>query len=508
MTNLASRSILSGLFFLFLATTAAAQTDRLTAFVSDTHLGVGQFADARWHPYEDARWARDFKLFLEELDRKGAGKTDLILNGDTFELWQSLQNDCVYSSKDLGCTENDALNRFRRIASAHRAEFEAIRSFAAAGSNSVVIVPGNHDAALMFPRVAAEVLKAIGAPTDRVKISAVGYWVSPDGLLYAEHGHQIGNDVNLFTKWPSPFLEKNNVLHLQKSWGEQLVQSFYNQFEVKYPILDNIMGDSVGIKYGISAEGTTGFVKDIGKFLRFYLTQSSATQILQSLGDNESPQWDLASIRNGGDRFFLESVPNDDPLREVVEKSLNEKTLGIKLSELSEEEIQTICSLRAAIVADDKKNQRPLRVTICPQKTLGAVATALANSRDSIFRKHLNATVTHLRNAGTFRQPFALFVFSHTHLAEPSYGPFESSANWRPIVVNTGAWQRTISEQRLQRYMKDKGLKEKDVLKLEPEILPACYPVVMVTPYSATPRSTLRYWKENSGTGSFSDQCN
>src|SRR6266404_5138673 len=109
------RLLMAIAFVLVTATSVLPQNSRLTAFISDTHFGVGKTADGRWHPYEDARWAQDFALFLEELNRQGQGNTDLILNGDTFELWQSLQNDCVYSNKDFGCTEPDALNRLNIV---------------------------------------------------------------------------------------------------------------------------------------------------------------------------------------------------------------------------------------------------------------------------------------------------------------------------------------------------------------------------------------------------------
>lgn len=506
MTTFVQKPILFLFFLAITASSALAQNDRLTILISDTHFGVGRGPDSKWHPYEDARWAQDFALFLEELNRQGQGQADLVLNGDTFELWQSLQNDCIYPNKDLGCTEADALNRVRVALAAHKSELDAIRTFAVAGNNTVTIVPGNHDAALAFPRVAAEVLRAINAPADRVKIPTNGYWLSSDGLLYAEHGHQIGNDTNLFSKWPNPFVVKNGVTYLQRPWGEQLVQSFFNQFEVKYPILDNVMGDSTGVKYGIAAEGTTGFVKGIGKFLYFNLTQSSFTQLEQFLGDKKGPVWDVAAIRKGGDRFLVESIANDDPLRAAAEKSLNERSLGFTVSSLSNEEIQSICNVRAAMIADDTANRRPPRVTACPQKTLGGIA-ALAKARDSIFQKHLETTLARLRQAGSVR-PFSLFVFSHTHAPEPSYAPFErSGSGWKPIVVNTGAWQRTISEGQLIRYMKERNLKEKDVLQLQPETLPPCYPVIMVLPYSSSPQSTLSYWKESGGTWLWADGC-
>ena len=490
------------------ASGATAQNPRLTVFISDTHFGVGKTQDGKWHAYEDARWAPEFKLFIEELNRQGNGQIDLILNGDTFELWQSLENDCLYPDENLSCTEVESLRRLKTVIAAHQAELDSIRAFAVAGDNRVFILPGNHDVGLRFPAVAAEVLRAIGAPTDRVKIPTDGFWLSADGMIYAEHGHQIGRDPNLFSNWPNPFVGKNGVIHLQRPWGEQFVQRFYNSFEMKYPIIDNIMDEVVGVRYGFAAEGTIGVSKALGRFFVFYILQSSWTQIGQSLGGQNGAQWDTAAIRKRGDRFFPESIPNDDPLRTLVEKSLKDGSFGLKLSDLTEKEIQSICDVRAAIVAEDTRNHKAPRVTLCPKATLGSIATTLTTSRDFIFQTHLTDTASRLRALGNTR-PFSLFVFSHTHLAEASYSPFDrSSSSWRPIVVNTGAWQRTISAQQLESLMRDKGLKEKDVLKLEPENLPPCYPVIMVAPYSSTPQSLLRYWRQARGNWSFEETCN
>jgi len=508
MTSHARRLIWIPILFAIFASAATAQNTRLTVFISDTHFGVGKTQDGNWHPYEDARWAPEFKLFLEELNRQGNGHTDLILNGDTFELWQSLDNDCTYPDENLSCTEVEALRRLRRVIAAHQAELDSIRAFAVAGDNRVFILPGNHDAALQFSGLAAEVLRAIGAPADRVTITTDGYWLSADGMIYAEHGHQIGKDPNEFSNWPTPFVEKNGVIYMQRPWGEQFVQKFYNSYEMKYPIIDNIMGEIAGVRYGFAAEGNFGVVRALGSFFVFYLLQSSWTQINQSLGSQQGSKWDTVAIRKGGDRFFAESIPNDDPLRSLVEKSLSDGTFGTKLSDLTDEDLQSICDVRAAIVADDTRNHKTPRVTLCPKLSLGAAAASVIQSRDTIFQKHLTDMWNRLRASGKTR-PFTLFVFSHTHLAEASYSPFErSSSSWRPIVVNTGAWQRTISEQQLQSLMRDKGLQARDVLKLQPENLPPCYPVIIVSPYSSTPQSLLRYWKQAGGNWSFADTCN
>ncbi|HSG38094.1 MAG TPA: hypothetical protein VLE27_00530, partial [Thermoanaerobaculia bacterium] len=92
------KRVLSILLVVALLPTGAAALDcavptvtenRLTVILSDTHFGVGHGADGEWHPFEDFRWLEDFKKFLAEVDAKGKSAVDLVLNGDSFELWQS-----------------------------------------------------------------------------------------------------------------------------------------------------------------------------------------------------------------------------------------------------------------------------------------------------------------------------------------------------------------------------------------------------------------------------------
>jgi hypothetical protein len=253
-------------------------SDRLAVFISDLHLGVGRDASGAWSPLEDFRWEREFTLFLEQLNRDGRGRTDLVLNGDTFELWQSLAQDCVYPNRDLGCTEADALGRITRVLSQHAGEARALAAFASSGANTVTIIPGNHDAGLLFTGVARAVLAALPAPPGRVRILATGYWLSPDGLVYAEHGHQIGEEVNRFEDWPQPFLRGPGGRHLRRPWGEQFVQSYYNQFEAKYPIIDNISDERVAMRYAMSAEGRLASAVASAEFLRFFLLGVSFRQ--------------------------------------------------------------------------------------------------------------------------------------------------------------------------------------------------------------------------------------
>jgi hypothetical protein len=213
-------------------------------------------------------------------------------------------------------------------------------------------------------------------------------------------------------------------------------------------------------------------------------------RLLQTLGEDKSgAKWDIETIRKSGEAFFVESIPNDDPLRPLAEKAIREGVFGVSLKDLTDDEIRGICDTRAAIVTSDTKNKMTPRVSQCPRKSLGAASEKLTRSRDLIFRNYLEALNTRLINEHILRRPFDIYVFSHTHIAEASYSPFAGTgSSWVPIVMNSRAWQRTISDEQLRSYMQQRNLKAADVLKLKPEDLPPCYPVVLIPAYTERPR--------------------
>lgn len=483
-------------------------SDRLRIFISDTHFGPGK-VNGHWHNFEDARWAQEFAEFLDEMNRMGQGKADLILNGDTFELWQSLDpNDCtVAANKDLGCTQEGALKRLQRVIQFHQSELDAIGKFAKSGDNRVVLVPGNHDAALLFNGVATAVLKAINAPADRVRVAVEGYWLSPDSLIYAEHGQQIGKEVNKFDGWPQPFLEYQGKRYLQRSWGEQFVQRFYNSFEGKYPIIDNISEESIGVKYGLKAEGSAAIPHDMGRFVLFYLTQISWDQLGASLGGSEDhPDWDVPAIRAKGSDFLADSVPQGDAIRNAAVDQTAHGTFGLSTTELADDDIIEICNLRKALIDKAIEEHRAPAVKACPLATLGAITQPLLSSRRKIFQKHFDETYDRLSKANRIERPFQLFVYSHTHKSDSGFHPLAGSA-WDPFVVNTGAWQRTATPEQLSVIQKSHHLDDKNVLTLQPDDLPPCYPVILVSPYRDVPKSKLQFWEKQNASWLLGGSC-
>ena len=161
-----------------------AQAVRTVAVISDLHLGVGMDpATKQWHPVEDFRWGDALKSFLRQADEAGRGATDLVIDGDAFELMTSPLPGCRDESPHAGCTEAEALARLDRVLAAHAGEVADIGAFAKNGDNRLVFVPGDHDAALLFPSVAARVSIL---PADLFLFAAVSF--SPAGFRYAWPG--------------------------------------------------------------------------------------------------------------------------------------------------------------------------------------------------------------------------------------------------------------------------------------------------------------------------------
>ncbi len=369
---------------------------RLTVVLGDLHMGIGRDASGAWDPREDFRWAEDLAAFLKVIDAQGRGATDLVLNGDTFELLQDVQQGCAYDDPGLGCTEAEALARFGRVLAAHAPEMAALGAFARSGSNRVVFVPGDHDAALLFPAVARRLVETLRAP--RAEVATSGYWISTDGRIYAEHGHQLDFSADRFDSWPKPFVTRAGRTHLMRPWGEQLVQPFYDRHELAYPIVDNVAEEGAGVKFVLAAEGVADAGDDAPRWLRYFLSKMSWPQFRLDLdgGNAPSPTWDIAKVRGTGPDFLLASVPGDDRFKAIAAKAHEAGRFASLMSGLTDDEIVAICDYRAAIRRSRRRLERALNqlpgqgpaVTECPRTadTLGPAFEYFWRSRDLTSR--------------------------------------------------------------------------------------------------------------------------
>jgi UDP-2,3-diacylglucosamine pyrophosphatase LpxH len=461
-----------------LADQAPAPMTRSIVVLGDLHMGPGRQPDGQWHPYEDFRWRDEFTAFLDALNAQG-GNIDLVINGDLFELLQSPDVPCAFADAIAGCTDNEALQRLLIATKAHAVELATIGKFASAGSNRAFIVPGDHDAALLIPRVWQRALAAFGAAPDRIQLASSGSWRSGDGRVHVEHGHQLPLSADRFLKWPSPFITDHGRTRLERPWGEYVLLPFYDRVEMRYPIVDNIAEEGVGAKFVAAADSAA--VQDATAMLRLLLTKTTWQQFRMDLDDGEvqAPQWDLEKIRADLPAFVSTSLPGDDPFAANV-KTLSASELGEVGAALSDQQIVAVCDYRAAIRRARRRMERVLTqlsgvgapMAECPRTpdTVGSAFEYYWRSRDQ-------QVVQHIPRA----KDLDLIVLGHTHLLDRAFRPLGENG---PAVVTSGAWQRTIHPN--------------DVKAIDAplESLPACYSFVEI-PAGGRRTALARSWRLN-----------
>jgi UDP-2,3-diacylglucosamine pyrophosphatase LpxH len=499
---------------------------RLSIFISDLHLGVGQKnattdnSDSgkrkEWSNTEDFRWHAAFQAFLDFINKEGEGKTDLIVVGDMLELWQSSKVkcetrdgvtecrvlDCEHGDPELGCTEEEVLNRIDRIIREHGKFFKSLSTFATQGENRLFILVGNHDAGILYPKVAKRLLFAIPAPEGRVTIS--GIWVSRDGRILADHGHQF-DKANSFANWPEPFVVVQGKRYLYRPTGEQFVQQFYNQYEEVFPIIDNLSTEALGVRLGLEALDLKGISVAINRFFRFLLFQQSWDQTIAFLGKEETkgrPDWDIDRIkREDNIEALLDCFDFNDPVRRIAEKAVTKGQLTISPEDLSDEEIRMVCDCRHRLAQNQSQAGSSEIVSECPIKRgdLGSIKDKLLNRYKSNLRAHLKETYESLKAVDQKARHFEIYIHGHTHKSHRGIPlSIDPSIGWSVLFFNTGAFQRVVTPQEIDEIGRDLGLSEFEILNtLKPENLPPFYSYVRIDPYDprkSEPNALLRFW--------------
>ena len=510
------------------ATLAAGQQDdspRLVAVIADLHMGLGRDATGAWRVEEDFRWGEELALFLEALDADGGGATDLVLNGDTFELDRLAGERCATDDPALGCTEPEALARLERVLAAHAGTVEALAAFAASGSNRVFLVPGEHDAALLFPAVARRVERALGAPGARAAVEADGSWRSDDGRIYVEHGHQIGWRVDRFEAWPEPFVERAGQRRLTRPGPAAAIDAFFDEHEARFPVIDNFADEGAGLTYGLAAAGTTDLGDAAPALLRYVLFRMPWQQFRLDLdaGDVQPPAWDLDAARAQGSALLVDSLPNDHRFKPLAQRAQEAGLLNALVDDLDDDELVALCDYRAAARRARRRFERVLTqfdpqgppVRECPRlpDSRGGLFDYFWRTRDLVYGGRLEAAQD---GAPAAAGPIAVFVHAHTHLVDwrqsvleltrlgrtvivDGFSPVRNALS--PVVVNGGPWQRTITPVQFGRLQAEHGLSDAELLGvLQPEHLPPCYGFVQIDPYDETPAlPAIRYWRQAEG---------
>jgi len=470
----------------------ATASARVSILISDLHFGLGKNAEGRWHPYEDFRWPDAFAGFLKATSKEYGDNIDLVIVGDFLELWQTPEDiPCTSGSADAGCTVAELADLAGRISQAHTRELEMLGDFSNRGDNRVYVVPGNHDAGLLIPEIWAQVSKRLGGSQSRVHLVDSGVWQSVDKRVVAEHGHQIGSDVNSYPKWPTVTTTGSDGRHFfVRPWGERFVQKLFNAEELAYPVIDNLSPETAGARYRMQDRGWIGTMTDTAKFIAFNIFEASLTQKIDILGDEDAAAdtFNRSAAELAGHKLFLLSLPAGDPLRDLIEGNGSKqvamrKELDELARQLSDDELHMLC--RNALM---QSKSNPCTTS------LSALATNALIPKESIFRSHLETRQQQLGG-------FDIFVYGHTHLWERPWKVTNVDGKVKTVtVVNTGASQRLIDDKGFLAIAQQKGVTPSQALRqLAPEDLPPCYGMVVVDHGAANVLARLRLWQMPEG---------
>ena len=200
--------------------------------MSDLHLGAGDYLD-------DFDQDESFKGFLETVAKRR--HSELIINGDFIDFVAvTLDKESTRPFSRLGNTEGESLRKLERVLEAHGGLFADLRQFMEKG-HRVVLVPGNHDVDIYWPKVRDRLLEELGEPdSDHFHFESSGIY--RDGALYVEHGNQYYAD-SVFENFTHPFLRdpKTGELRLERSWGSCFLEYFSNgMMSERNPFVNNV----------------------------------------------------------------------------------------------------------------------------------------------------------------------------------------------------------------------------------------------------------------------------
>lgn len=214
--------------------------------VSDLHLGAGDHLD-------DFNQDESFAAFLESIAKRRG--SELVINGDFIDFAAViLDKESSKAFSRFGSKEGESERKLERVLEAHESLFGALRRFMARG-NRVVLVPGNHDVDLFWPKVRDRLLDVLDSPdSEHFHFESSGIY--KEGALYVEHGNQYYAD-SAFEDFTHPFLRdpKTGELRLERSWATCFLEYFSNgMMSRRNPFINNVRPIPTMVFMGIQEE--------------------------------------------------------------------------------------------------------------------------------------------------------------------------------------------------------------------------------------------------------------
>lgn len=537
------------LVWLILGGVAESQTPRPFYVISDLHFGIGAPGSVKLStsnpcpsppsvegkdetPITDAmRNTEDFRFpvalcgFLAAIGDRNSDGVDLVIAGDFLELWQHPQVDCrQLGAKDVecGCTVEQMKQVVRTVLRAHAIEFAALDRFLTKPTNRLIVVPGNHDAALMDDDIWALVQAALPSAGSRLVRAASGTWFSEKKRVVVEHGHQQQvPEVNAFPRWDHRVVTKmcEGEKRFFVTWGEHFVYALYTDIETNlFPLIDNLVPDSAGTSvYSAHAKVEHRTAKDWARFITFNVLETSLYQKLQILSVDERPAGRLSDTEVAACKVCLrgglvlrggqEDPMTPNPLLQglVAQQGLKDSAefraaLDEQAAQLPNDQARLLCervaTLGKGVIRDSEGNT-------CQ----GTLSTAISKVFDPNGEHMLARRVSDLYDQSEGALQY--YIFGHTHEAKVKMPVALPARN--VLALNTGAFQRLIDKDNFTKHPK-RNKDESDpafLARLTHEDLAACYSVVEVKYQDRYPQATLLQWfmDENGGQGLFLDAC-
>ncbi len=205
---------------------------KIKVIVSDMHLGKGKILEnGSVNKLEEFFFG---EKFAELLDYYTSGQfrdysVELIINGDFLNF---LQVD--YHGHFLTVfTEDVSLEILKDIVEGQPEAFKALKAFAAKPNNQITYIVGNHDQAMLWPRLRSYLNEVVGVP---IRFKSIVHFF--DGV-HVEHGHmyEAANRIN-----PKKFFLKKDlpVPILNLPFGSHFFVDFVMKLKEKHPHIDKI----------------------------------------------------------------------------------------------------------------------------------------------------------------------------------------------------------------------------------------------------------------------------
>lgn len=502
-------------------TVSAQQILRPIYIISDLHMGAGKAGGWDWNRLEDFRWPRAFDGFLRAIGQSHPKGVDLVIAGDFLELWQHPTASCTrLRDTECGCSTEEMKQIVRDVVAGHQAEFEAIGRFLSNENNRIFVIPGNHDAALMEDEIWLLLAQAVPGGRERFIRVQSGTWFSEDNKVVVEHGHQHAFDANYFPGWPGGVTKIcGDGNRFFRTWGENFVQTLYNDVEAKLPLIDNLLPESRGVSiyYQHSKrEGTSA--ADISRFVVFNMLQTSPYQKISAIDVGKEPaaldqdQVDFCRKCIGEDLILRHPEDLDYKTLAGISGSDQEKEFRLLLRQrvqnkdlLDEDALRELCERLALrdsgmLMPNDALKKQPG----C-DKSLGTVTKMIFDPDGvHVLKKRIN-------ELDKDNRALRIYAFGHTHDAKVSMD-INTDRGKTIKAYNTGAFLRLMDKNYLKRSKKPGESDLAAFERLTHDDLKPCYPVLAVTYDQANrPRPELRHWYQEEtffpSDGKFLDGC-